>query len=164
MADPTPPQATPQPADTQEFAQLSIEKIYVKDLSIENPGAPQSFRLAEQPQIEIGLRTASTPIEGTLWETVLTMTVTARSADRTVFLVEAAQAGVFNVQGPEAQVGMLLAVHTPQILFPYARETIADATQRMGFPPIHLAPINFEALYAQQQGQQAAGQPAVANA
>lgn len=147
MAEPTTP--APQP----EFAQLSIEKIYVKDLSIENPGAPQSFRFTESPQVEIGLRTASTPIEGTLWETALTLTVTARLAERTVFLVEVSQAGVFNVQGPEAQVGMLLAVHTPQVLFPYARETIADATQRMGFPPIHLAPINFEALYAQQQAQ-----------
>jgi preprotein translocase subunit SecB len=142
------------PAQAQNLPQLTIEKIYVKDLSIENPGAPQSFRMTESPQIEVGLRTSSEAIEASVYETILTMTVTARAAGKTVFLVEASQAGVFTLRGiNEQQIGLVLSTQCPAVLFPYVRETIADATQRMGFPPIHLAPINFEALYAQQQQQ-----------
>ncbi|MEO8976674.1 MAG: protein-export chaperone SecB [Casimicrobiaceae bacterium] len=156
MADfnPSPP--------AQDFAQISIEKIYVKDLSLENPGAPQSFRLDIAPQIEVGLRTVSEALEPNVYESVLTMTVTARANDKTVFLVEASQAGIFTIRGvSEDQIGLLLATHCPTVLFPYVRETIADATTRMGFPPIHLAPINFEALYAQQQVPQPAAVTAV---
>ena len=146
--------AAPNAGDGQT-AQLSIEKIYVKDLSLENPGAPQSFRLETSPQIEVGLRTVSEALEPDVYESVLTMTVTARANDKTLFLVEASQAGIFTIRGvSEQQIGLLLATHCPTVLFPYVRETIADATTRMGFPPIHLAPINFEALYAQQQQQQ----------
>ena len=142
-------------------ASLSIEKIYVKDLSLENPGAPQSFRQQAAPQIEIGLRTSGDQIEPDVYESVLTMTVTAKVADRTLFLVEAAQAGIFTIKGiPPEQLQGVLAVHCPTVLFPYVRETIADAVSRAGFPPVHLAPINFEALYAQQLGQAAA--PAIA--
>ena len=89
---------------------------------------------------------------------MLTMTVTARVGEKTVFLVEAAQAGIFAITSPsEGDLGMVLATHCPTVLFPYVRETIADAITRMGYPAIHLAPINFEALYAQQM---AAPQPA----
>jgi preprotein translocase subunit SecB len=149
------------PAQGQDVPQMNIEKIYVKDLSIENPGAPHSFRMTESPQIEVGLRTSSEALDaGGVYETVLTMTVTARAGGKTVFLVEASQAGIFTLRGfNEQQAGLVLSTQCPGVLFPYVRETIADATQRMGFPPIHLAPINFEALYAQQQQQQA---PAVA--
>jgi preprotein translocase subunit SecB len=137
---------------------MSIDKIYVKDLSLENPGSPQSFRMEVAPQVEVGLRTQSEALEGGLFESVLTMTVTARIAEKTVFLVEAAQAGIFAIKAQsEAELGMVLATHCPQVLFPYVREVIADAISRMGYPPIHLAPINFEALYAQQV---AAPQPA----
>jgi preprotein translocase subunit SecB len=95
---------------------------------------------------------------------VLTLTVTARAGDQTVFLVEAAQAGVFGIRGvsPE-QLQPVLAIHCPSVLFPYARETIADATMRAGFPPVHLAPINFEALYQQQIAQATQAAPAVTN-
>ena len=142
-------------------ATFSIEKIYVKDLSLENPGAPQSFRQQESPQIEIGLRTSGDQIEPNIFESVLTITLTAKLGDRTLFLVEAAQAGVFTIKGiPQEQLQGVLAVHCPTVLFPYVRETIADAVSRAGFPPVHLAPINFEALYAQQAAQAA---PAVAN-
>lgn len=142
------------PAQAPDLPQMTIEKIYVKDLSIENPGAPQSFRMTESPQIEIGLRTSSEAIDASVYETVLTMTVTARAGGKTVFLVEASQAGIFTLRGiNEQQMGLVLSTQCPGVLFPYVRETIADATQRMGFPPIHLAPINFEALYAQQQQQ-----------
>ena len=145
-------------------AQLAIEKIYVKDLSLENPGAPQSFQMTEAPQIEIGLRTRGEQIAPGVYECVLTLTVTARSNDKTVFLIEAAQAGIFAIRGvPPEQLQPVLAIHCPAVLFPYARETVADATMRAGFPPVHLAPINFEALYQQQLAQAAAGAPAVAN-
>jgi preprotein translocase subunit SecB len=163
MAESPAANAEPQPAAPQGgTAQLSIEKIYVKDLSLENPGAPQSFQMSEAPQVEIGLRTRGEQIAPDTYECVLTITVTARASEKTVFLVEAAQAGVFAIRGvrPE-QLQPILAMHCPAVLFPYARETIADATMRAGFPPVHLAPINFEALY-QQQLAQGAGAPAAA--
>jgi preprotein translocase subunit SecB len=142
-------------------ASFSIEKVYVKDLSLENPGAPMSFRQQEAPQIEIGLRTSGDQIEPDVFESVLTVTLTAKAAERTIFLVEASQAGIFTIKGvPAEQLQGVLAVHCPTVLFPYIRETIADAVGRAGYPPVHLAPINFEALYAQQMGQ---GAPAAAN-
>jgi preprotein translocase subunit SecB len=130
---------------------LSIEKIYVKDLSLENPGAPKSFATAEAPQIEVGLRTRGEQIEDSVYECVLTITVTARVGDKTLFLVEAAQAGVFRIVGvPLAEIQPIMGIHCPTVLFPYIRETIADAVSRAGFPPVHLDPINFEMLYQQQ--------------
>jgi len=155
--------ATAQGGDAFTTVQFSIEKIYVKDLSLENPGAPKSFQITESPQIEVGLRSRGEQIDPDVYECVLTLTVTARTGDQTVFLVEAAQAGVFGIRGvsPE-QIQPVLAIHCPSVLFPYARETIADATMRAGFPPVHLSPINFEALYQQQLAQGAAA-PAIAN-
>ena len=142
-------------------AAFSIEKIYVKDLSLENPGAPQSFTVQEPPQIEIGLRTRGEQIEQDVYECVLTVTLTAKSGDRTMFLVEAAQAGIFTIRGvPPEHLQPVIAINCPTVLFPYIRETLADAVGRAGFPPVHLAPINFESLYQQQLAQ--AQQPAVA--
>jgi preprotein translocase subunit SecB len=156
--------ATAQGGDAYTTVQFSIEKIYVKDLSLENPGAPKSFQITESPQIEVGLRSRGEQIDPDVYECVLTLTVTARAGDQTVFLVEAAQAGVFGIRGvsPE-QLQPVLAIHCPSVLFPYARETIADATMRAGFPPVHLAPINFEALYQQQIAQATQAAPAVTN-
>ena len=166
MADPA-TNADSQPATATgggTTAQLSIEKIYVKDLSLENPGAPQTFQLSDAPQIEIGLRTRGEQIAPDVYECVLTLTVTARAGDKTVFLIEASQAGVFAIRGvPPAQLQAVLAIHCPTVLFPYARETIADATMRAGFPPVHLAPINFEALDQQQLAQATTEAPAVTN-
>jgi preprotein translocase subunit SecB len=165
MADSQPAEsADKQPAAPQGGAQLSIEKIYVKDLSLENPGAPQSFQMSEAPQIEVGLRTRGEQVAQDVYECVLTLTVTARAGDKTVFLIEAAQAGLFTIRGiAPNQLQPVLAMHCPSVLFPYARETVADATLRAGFPPVHLAPINFEALYHQQLAQAAAETPAVTN-
>src|SRR5689334_13254588 len=152
------------PAGNGYTVQFSIEKIYVKDLSLENPGAPKSFQITDSPQIEIGLRTRGEQVEQDVYECVLTLTVTARTGDQTVFLVEASQAGVFGIRGVSPdQLQPVLAVHCPAVLFPYARETIADATMRAGFPPVHLAPINFDALYQQQLAQQREAAPAVTN-
>jgi len=166
MAESPASNADSKPAAANETvsAQFAIEKIYIKDLSLENPGAPQSFQMTETPQIEIGLRTRAEAVAQDTYECVLTITVTARTGDKTVFLVEAAQAGVFVIRGvPAHQLQPVLAVHCPAVLFPYARETVASATMHAGFPPVHLAPINFEALYQQQLAQATSGPPATAN-
>ena len=130
---------------------LRIEKIYLKDLSLENPGAPQSFSSQDAPQVEVALRSRGEQIDEGVFECVLTITVTAKTGDKTLFLIEAAQAGVFRISGiPLSEVQPVLAIHCPNVLFPYVRETIADAITRAGFPPVHLDPINFELLYQQQ--------------
>ena len=156
---------TPNPAaqdNDQQLVQFAIERIYVKDLSLENPGAPHSFQLTEPPQVEVGLRTRTEQVAQDVYESVLTITVTAKSGEKTLFLVEAAQAGIFTIRGvPPDRMQPVIAIHCPNVLFPYVRETIADATMRAGYPPVHLAPINFEALYAQQMSQVQA-QPAAA--
>ncbi|GIK85694.1 MAG: protein-export protein SecB [Betaproteobacteria bacterium] len=155
-------QAAPAQTDDSAVVQFSIDRIYVKDLSLENPGSPQSFQLAEAPQVEVGLRTRADAIAQDVFECVLTVTVTAKTGDRTIFLVEASQAGIFTIKGvPQDRLQPVIAIHCPTVLFPYVRETIADATSRAGYPPVHLAPINFEALYAQQMAQVQA-QPAAA--
>jgi preprotein translocase subunit SecB len=141
MADPQPPSGP----------SLVIERIYVKDLSLENPGAPQSFALQTTPQVEVSLRSRGEQLEETRFESVLTITVTAKTGDKTLFLIEAAQAGIFRIHGvPLADIQPILGIHCPTILFPYIRETIADAVTRAGFPPVHLDPVNFEVLYQQQ--------------
>jgi preprotein translocase subunit SecB len=139
-----------------------IERIYTKDFSLENPGAPQSFQISEPPNVEVGMRTRGEQISTDVYEFILTLTVTATVAGKTLFLVETSQAGVFAIRGfPPDQLQPVMAVNCPNVLFPYAREAIADATMRAGFPPVHLSPINFEALYAEQLAQQQA--PAVTN-
>jgi preprotein translocase subunit SecB len=137
---------------------FQIEKIYVKDLSLEIPGAPQVFLEAQTPQLEIQVRNASTRFADGLYEVVITVTVTATAGEKTLFLAEAAQAGIFSVRHvPDADLEPLLAVACPTILYPYAREAVSDAVTRGGFPPVLLAPVSFEAIYAQRQQQQAAG-------
>lgn len=130
---------------------FSIEKIYVKDLSLELPNAPQCFLEREQPQVEVQLRTAGAAVGEGVFDVVLTVTVTAKVGDKTQFLVEASQGGVFQIRNvPEAELGPIIAIGCPNILFPYARETVSDCVGRAGFPPVILAPVNFEALYQQQ--------------
>ena len=149
MADPQ------QPGAGAQGAAFSIDKIYLKDLSLESPGAPQSFQLQEQPQVEVGLRTRGEQVQPDVYECVLTVTLTAKIGDKTLFLVEASQAGVFTIRGvPPEQMQPVIAINCPTVLFPYIRETLADAVTRAGFPPVHLAPISFEALYQQQLAQQ----------
>jgi preprotein translocase subunit SecB len=157
MADPQ------QPGDGAQGATFTIDRIYVKDLSLENPGSPQSFTTQEQPNVEVGLRTRGEQIQPDVYECVLTVTLTAKVGDKTLFLVEASQAGVFTIRGvPAEQLQPVIAINCPTVLFPYVRETLADATIRAGFPPVHLAPINFEVLY-QQQLAQAQAAPAAVN-
>jgi preprotein translocase subunit SecB len=132
----------PQPA-------FSIEKIYVKDASLEAPNSPQIFFEQTQPQVEVQLQSGAERIAEGLFEVTVTVTVTAKAGERTCFLVEGAQAGIFQIRNiPEAELEPILGIACANILFPYARETIADLVARAGFPPIHLAPVNFEAMYA----------------
>ena len=142
---------------------FQIEKIYVKDASLEIPGAPQVFLEAQGPQLEIQVRNESAQFADGLYEVAVTVTVTAKAGEKTLFLAEAAQAGIFSVRGvPQEDLEPLLAVACPTILYPYARETISDLVTRGGFPPVLLAPVSFEALYAQRmQQQQAAAGPRI---
>jgi preprotein translocase subunit SecB len=141
---------------------FQIEKIYVKDVSLEIPGAPQVFLEAQQPQLEVQVRNESTRFAEALYEVTVTVTVTAKAGEKTLFLAEAAQAGIFTVRNvPQADLEPLLAIACPTILYPYAREAISDLVTRGGFPPVLLAPVSFEALYAQRAQQQAAVGPRV---
>ncbi len=131
---------------------FSIEKIYVKDLSLEVPTAPQVFLQPAEPQLEVQLTHKSESIDGVLFEVALSVTVTAKMDDRTLFLVEAVQAAIFQIRGiPEADLPALLGIVCPNIIFPYVRETISDTVNRAGFPQVMLAPVNFEAIFQQQQ-------------
>ncbi len=138
---------------------FSIEKIYVKDLSLEVPGAPRVFLQGGEPQLEVQLNHKAESIDGVLFDVALTVTVTAKNGETVMFLAEAVQAGIFQLRGiPEADLAPVLGVICPNVLFPYARETISDLITRAGFPPVLLAPVNFEVLYQQQMAAMAGGQ------
>ena len=137
---------------------FSIEKVYVKDLSLEIPNAPQSFLEREAPTVDIQLHHNSTGVEDGVYQTVLTVTVTAKIGEKTLFLVEAGQAGIFVARNiPAQELEQVLGIACPNILFPYAREVISDTVVRAGFPPVILSPVNFEAIYQSQRQQPAAG-------
>lgn len=140
---------------------ISISKIYLKDFSFESPQTPQIFRSGEwKPQTNLNLRSSHSEVEGDLHEVSLTITVEAKDGDKTLFLVELAQAGIFEIGGYEqAEFDAIIGSFCPNILFPYAREAIAAAVQKGGFPEFVLQPINFDALYMQSR-QQAAAQEA----
>ena len=154
-------EAVNQTADTQ--AVYSIEKLYVKDLSLEVPNAPQIFLEREAPQVDVQLHHTSTRVDEGVYQTELTVTVTAKVGDKTMFLVEANQAGIFAIRNiAEADMTPILAIANPNILYPYAREVISDAVTRAGFPPVLLNPVNFEALYQAQLNQEAQNAAAAA--
>jgi preprotein translocase subunit SecB len=143
---------------------FSIEKVYIKDLSLEIPNAPGVFLEREAPTVDIQLHHNSTGVEEGVYQTVLTVTVTAKVKDKTMFLVEAAQAGIFVARNiPAAELEAVLAIACPNILFPYVREAISDTVVRAGFPPVILSPVNFEAIYQAQRDPQlaAGGEPPV---
>ncbi|OMG52882.1 protein-export chaperone SecB [Azonexus hydrophilus] len=141
---------------------FGIEKLYIKDLSVEVPNAPEVFLEQEAPQVAIQLNTSGRGVGENVYEVVLTVTVTASIGEKTVFLVEVGQAGVFRIANvPEEQLEPLVAIACPNVLFPYAREAVSDAVTRAGFQPIVLQPVNFEAMYMQrmQEAEQAAATP-----
>lgn len=136
---------------------FGIEKLYVKDLSVEVPNAPEIFLEQTAPQVEVQLNSTARGVGEDAYEVILTVTVTARVGEKVVFLVEVGQAGIFRIQNvPSEQMEGLIAVACPNILFPYAREAVSDGVTRAGFQPIVLQPVNFEAMYLQRLQEQAA--------
>lgn len=128
-----------------------IQRVYVKDLSLETPHSPQAFQEEWQPELNLQFTMNTTDIGADNHEIVLQITVTAKSKDKTLFLVEVKQAGLFTIKGfTEEQNHQVMSITCPTILFPYVREAVSDLVGRAGFPPLYLAPVNFEALYAQQ--------------
>jgi len=162
---PQQPPQPPQPQAAQDTTQpiFNIEKVYVKDLSLEVPSAPKVFMSNEAPQIDVNIHTAATVVEaGALYEAVLTATVTAKHQDRTVFLVEVAQAGLFHIRNlPPQDLDAVLGILCPTTLLPYARETVSNTISRAGFPPILLQHMDFNQVYQQALQQRAAQQQAV---
>ncbi|MDA0705951.1 MAG: protein-export chaperone SecB [Proteobacteria bacterium] len=134
---------------------IAVAKIYVKDFSFESPQAPKIFKSDKwSPQTNLNLRSTHTRVDGDLHEVVLTITVNAKDGDKTIFLVEIQQAGLFELSGyDDAERAAITGSYCPGILFPYAREAVASTIQRGGFPEFVLQPINFDALYMQSQKQ-----------
>ncbi len=146
-------QANAQPNTQPVF---NIEKLYVKDMSLEVPNAPRIFLERENPQIDLQLHTQAAPIEEGMFDVTVTVTVTAKlpEKDKVLFLIEAKQAGIFQVRNiPAEEMETVLAVVCPNILYPYLREVVSDVAVRAGFAPVLLNPINFEAIYLQQKQQ-----------
>ena len=136
---------------------FQIQRVYLKDVSLEQPNSPEILLNQEQPSVDIQLGVGATPIAEGLFEVAVTATVQTKIADKTVFLVEAKQAGIFEIRNvPPEQLGAILGIACPQIVYPYLRGNVADVIQRGGFPPVHMAEINFQAMYEQQQAEAAA--------
>ncbi len=143
---------------------FNIQRIYLKDLSLEQPNSPGIFLEQNMPSVEVEVNMKAENLSESVFEVAVTGTVTAKVADKIAFLVEAKQAGIFDIRNiPAEQVDPLLGIACPTILFPYLRSNVADAITRAGFPPIHLAEINFQALYEQRVAQLNAQKGAVAN-
>lgn len=141
-------------ADQAQQPVFAIQRMYLKDLSLEIPNAPQIFLEQQQPAVEVQLDVGAEAVVEGIFETTVTVTVTTRMGDKVAFLVEAKQAGIFEMRNlPDEQMPLLLNVVCPNIVYPYLRANVADVVQRSGFPPIHLAEINFEALYQQRMTQ-----------
>lgn len=139
----------------QEGPVFSIQRIYVKDVSFETPHAPEIFREEWKPEVNVDLQTKTNRLEDTIYEVVLHLTVTVKMGEKVAFLVEVHQAGIFTLKGfPQEQLAHALGSMCPNILYPYARETISDIVIRGGFPQLLLAPVNFDALYLQHLEQQ----------
>ncbi|MEP3563911.1 MAG: protein-export chaperone SecB [Marinobacter sp.] len=148
--------------ENQNQPQFALQRIYVKDLSFESPNAPMVFQEQWKPQVNLDLNTSHTKVSDNQYEVVLSMTVTAKLGDKVAYIVEIQQAGVFMVAGIEGpQLGQMLGAYCPTILFPYAREAIDGAVGKGSFPALMLAPVNFDAIYAQalkKKQEEAAGE------
>jgi preprotein translocase subunit SecB len=131
--------------------QLALQKIYVRDASFEVPGAPNVFQEEGQPQVQLNLSHKAGQIGEGAYEVVLTLTATCTLNERTAYLAEVQQAGIFVAVGfPQDELAAILGSYCPNVLFPYARQVVSDLVQNGGFPPLLLQPINFDALYAEQ--------------
>lgn len=150
--------------ENQQPPVFQIQRVYLKDMSLEQPNSPSIFLEQDVPQIEVSLDVGAETLADSIYEASVTITITAKVKDKVAFLVEGKQAGIFEVRGvPADQMEPLLGIGCPNIIYPYLRANIADVITRAGFPPVHLAEINFEAFYQQRQqalAQAAAGTPA----
>lgn len=153
-------------AATEQRPEFSIQRIYIKDMSFESPNSPAVFQSQWQPQVNMDLNTRSQKLGDDIYEVVLSLTVTAKNDDKTAFLIEVQQAGIFKVAGmPVPALHQTLGAFCPNILFPYAREAIDASVVKGGFPALQLNPVNFDAVYQQamaRQAEQAAQEKAAA--
>ncbi|MBU4519701.1 protein-export chaperone SecB [Hydrogenophaga sp.] len=141
---------------------FQIQRIYLKEASLEQPNSPGILLEQEQPSVDIQLGVEANPVADGVYEICVTATVQTKIKDKTVFLVEAKQAGIFEIRNlPQEQMGPIMGIACPQIVYPYLRGNVADLVQRAGFPPVHLAEINFQAMYEQQQAQAAEDAPRI---
>ena len=135
---------------------FQIQRVYLKEASLEQPNSPAIFLEQQQPSVDIQLGISANPVAEGVFEVTVTATVQTKLNEQTVFLVEATQAGIFEIRNlNQEQMGPILGIACPQIVFPYLRGNLADLVQRAGFPPVHLSEINFQAMYEQQQAQPA---------
>ncbi len=148
-------------ADTQDPV-FQIQRVYLKEASLEQPNSPGILLEQQQPTVDIQLGVNASPVAEGIFEVAVTATVQTKIGDKTVFLVEATQAGIFEIRNlPQEQMGPIMGIACPQIVYPYLRGNVADLIQRAGFPPVHLSEINFQAMYEQQQAAQSDGAAAL---
>jgi preprotein translocase subunit SecB len=151
MSNDQEPQATQQPPQLE----LGIQRVYIKDVSFETPNSPEIFTAEWKPNMDINLGTETKKLSDNIFEVVLKVTVTVKSEEKTAFLAEVHQAGIFMIKGlEESQLAPVFGITCPNILFPYVREAVSDLVNKGSFPQLVLSPINFEALFAQQMQQQ----------
>ena len=142
---------------------FQIQRVYLKGASLEQPNSPAILLEQEAPTVDIQLGVSAAPVGEGVFEVTVTATVQTKIKEKTVFLVETTQAGIFEIRNlPQEQMGQVLGIACPQIVYQYLRGNVADLIQRGGFPPVHLSEINFQAMYEQQQAQQAQQVPAAA--
>ena len=146
----------------QQDPVFQIQRVYLKEASLEQPNSPAILLEQEQPSVDIQLAVEAAPVADGIFEVCVSATVQTKIKERTVFLVECKQAGIFEIRNlPQDQMGPIMGIACPQIVYPYLRGNVADVITRGGFPPVHLAEINFQAMYEQQQVEAQAA-PAVA--
>ena len=145
-------------ADEDNSPMFQIQRIYLKDLSLEQPNSPAIFLESQQPQVEINIGVGADTVGNDNYEVTVRVTVTAKVGEKTLFLLEAKQAGIFEIRNiPQDQLQPIVSIACPGIVYPYLRAIVSDICTRAGFPPVHLAEINFQATYEQQQQQQGHG-------
>ncbi|HEV7914802.1 MAG TPA: protein-export chaperone SecB [Albitalea sp.] len=145
-------------ADDNQNPVFQIQRLYLKDLSLEQPNSPQILLEQAQPQVDINLALSAEPVAESVYEVAVTATVTTKVKDKVLFLVEAKQAGIFEIRNiPEDQLQPILGIACPGIVYPYLRAVVSDICTRAGFPPVILSEVNFQAMFEAQRAQQLAG-------
>lgn len=151
--------STPNPDNADLQPVFMLQRCYLKDMSLEQPNSPQILLEQVQPVIDVQMNVEAHPVVEGLFEVAVTATITARSGEQTLFLAEGKQAGIFELRNiPQEHADLLLGIACPQTVYPYLRANLADAITRAGFPPVHLAEINFQAMYESQRAAAAGGE------